>query len=124
MAASATSNHLALTLADSPPLPTTLETNNFFSSLKIITQSSILYFYFYICVKKRFSVLWKKSTLSHFFYPFFMKYHINLSTGWNLHFNSSICCQWHVLPLKPQHRYASKSLCQRNYQQRYTTFRQ
>ena len=67
MAASATSNHLALTLADSPPLPTTLETNNFFSSLKIITQSSILYFYFYICVKKRFSVLWKKNTLSHFF---------------------------------------------------------
>ena len=51
--------------------------------------------FFLFCGK--ISMPWK------FFYLFLMGHHISLSPGLNSRFNSSICCQWLALSIRPQH---------------------
>ena len=74
----------------------------FLHSLKL--WFSLFYIYFYVYVWKLFSVLWKRfHVMEHFSYSFVTEHDINLSMVLNPCFNSSICCQLHVLFIRAQH---------------------
>ena len=71
---------------------------------KIIIRSSLLYFYFYVCVQKLFSASWKNLHVVLTFYSFVTEHHSNLPLVLDPCFNSSICCQLLVLSVRSQHR--------------------
>ena len=81
------SHYLALTSAYSLPLPTTLVYTTLF---------------LFLCLCARTLFPGKISTLWKMFYPFVTEHLINLSPGWNLRFNNSICCHSLVLSVRPQ----------------------
>ena len=86
-------------------------TKNFLLSIKIIIQSSLLYFYVYAYVQELFPVSKKKfHTKKYFSYPFVTEHHINLSVVLKLLFNSSVCSQSLVLSIRQQRYLVISSL--------------